>query len=87
VTPVTKRSDGGAGLGGDGELADQLAALWLDHGEVPASREPDVLAVECHVVDAVDRGIGAVLAEDLRRLGFRVVRLHDPEARAPASRV
>ena len=52
-----------------------------------AAGEPDVRAVEGHAVDVVDAGIGAVLAEDLRLLGFALAcRCHDPTTTQPAAR-
>src|SRR6266508_2547062 len=71
--------EGGAGVGGDGELADQRAAAGIEGDDALASGEPDVGTVEGHAVDVVDAGIGAILAEDLRLPGLGLARRrHDP---------
>ena len=62
--------EGSAGVGGDGELADQRAAFRIERDDALAAGEPDLRAVEGHAVDLVDAGIGAVFAEDFRLLFF-----------------
>ena len=68
--------EGSAGVGGDGELADQRAALGIEGDDALAAGEPDVRAVEGHAVDVVHAGIGAVFAEDLRLPGLTLERRH-----------
>ena len=62
--------EGGAGVGGDGELANQRAALGIQRGDAPAAGEPNVRAVEGHAVNPVYARKRAVFAEDLRLPGL-----------------
>ena len=71
--------EGGAALGGDGQLADQRAAAGIEGDDALAAGEPDVGTVEGHAMDLLDAGIGAVLAEDLGLPGLGLARpRHDP---------
>src|SRR6266404_4954433 len=58
--PEVPAVEGGAGVGGDGELAHQPAANGIEGNDG-------------HAMDVVDAGIGAVLSKDLRLPGLGLV--------------
>ncbi len=74
--PQVLAVEGRAGVGRDGELTDQRAALGIERDDALAAREPHVRAVEGHAVDLLDAGVGTVLAEDLRLLRPARARRH-----------
>ena len=55
----------GAGMPGDVERAQLLAALRIEGVQPVAGREPDILAVERDAVDPFGLGEGPVFAGDL----------------------
>src|SRR5262245_5012596 len=78
--PEVLAVEGGAGLRGDGDFADQPAPVGFERDDALAAGEPDLGAIEGHAVDLVDAGIRAVLAEDLCLPGL-ACRCHDPRLR------
>jgi hypothetical protein len=61
VSPVI----GGAGMGGDVDRTQHVAAFGIDGFELVAGCEPDVLAVEGHAMHLFHIGEGAVFAQDM----------------------